>query len=487
LYSPRVPEKCVKHESSKRVSVSEELGLNEEHMMSKTGVYTLEGGSESFVARLWFCENAQQTLDIQYYSVAKDNCGFIFCDYLLKAADRGVKVRLLLDALAKQMSMKDIQTLDSHENIEVRIYNPGVKHHRNAWLRVRKTLHGIRRIDQRMHIKTFTVDGTITITGGRNIADRYFDYDPKYNFRDRDIVLFGKAASTVKSSFEDYWNDTLSIHYEGLRIRKQHRKDYQKRYNRLHHYVCDPKNLSDQMIERILNYPLRVKDLNKSEQLLWLDNVSYVSDKPAKNNDRNERKGGVCHDSLIEILKQTKTSLDLQSPYLITLDDGKKFFKAMVDRGVKLRVITNSLCSTDNENAFSGYQRDRKENLETGMQIYEFKPNAAVRNKLMTAESIASLKRKSVYGFHPKTMIIDDEVSVIGSYNFDPRSADLNTESVVIIRSKEFSKLLFKHVNEEFLPENAWHTTLDYNPDSEAGLRKKWKAASRIIFPKKVL
>jgi phosphatidylserine/phosphatidylglycerophosphate/cardiolipin synthase-like enzyme len=482
-----VPDSCKKTNKADTISVSKKLNLPPTLMQSKTGVYTLEGGSGSFIPRLWLCENATSTIDIQYYSVAKDNCGFIFSEYLLKAADRGVKVRLLLDALAKQMTMKDIQMLDSHENIEVRIYNPGVKHENNPFLRIKKTLSGIRRIDQRMHIKTITVDDQVSITGGRNIADRYCDYDSKYNFRDRDIALFGKAVKSVKTSFEDYWNDTLSIHYEGLRVRKQHRHNYQKRYNKLHRYVCDPKNLSEKMREQIANYPEYLKTLEKAGEFLWVESVSFVADKPAKNNDRQERKGGICHDTLVKLLTQTKTSLDLQSPYLITLDDGKVFFKAMVDRGVKLRVITNSLCSTDNENAFSGYRRDRLKNLETGMQIYEFKPNAAVRNKLMTQESISRLSHKSVYGFHPKTMIMDSKISVVGSYNFDPRSADLNTECVVIVRSEEFTKILFKYVDEEFLPENSWHTTVDFNPDSEAGLRKKMKAASRIIFPKKVL
>ncbi|MBC7695420.1 MAG: phospholipase D family protein [Burkholderiales bacterium] len=466
--------------------IKSQLELSEAQLKTKTGVVTLEEGRNSLISRLWLCENAKKTINVQYYSIAKDNAGFIMCDYLIRAADRGVKVRILLDALARKMAIREIQALDSHENIEVKVYNPIVQKGKRSYIRFIKTVRQINRIDQRMHNKVMVVDDVVAINGGRNIADIYFDYDEHYNFRDRDIMIFGHEVADVKKSFDQYWKDTLCVNYEFV-TRKVKKKSNQKRFNQLHRYACNTKNFSGEMRNKVADFPNQFKSVHHSSEFLWADNVSFVADAPDKNGKREERIGSACSDTLMALLKQAKISIDIESPYLITMDEGKEMLRDAVKRGVKVRILTNSLCSTDNENAFSGYRRDRNETLETGIDIYEFKPNASVREKLMSPEGIAALGRKSVYGFHPKTMVIDHKISVVGSYNFDPRSANLNTECVMIVRSAEFAKVLQKHIDPEFLPENSWQTTKDFNPDSEAGMRKKWKAGSRRIFPKNKL
>ncbi|MES2566651.1 MAG: phospholipase D family protein [Bacteroidota bacterium] len=477
---------CASVDRNKAPDIKTQLNLSDAQLKSKTGVVTIEEGRNSFISRLWLCENAKKTINVMYYSIAKDNAGFIMCDYLIRAADRGVKVRILLDALARQMAIREIQALDSHENIEVKVYNPIVQKGKRSYVRFIKSVRHLNRIDQRMHNKVLEIDNVAAITGGRNIADIYFDYDKHYNFRDRDIMIFGQEVSDVKKSFNQYWKDTLCVNYEFV-TRKVKKKSNQKRFNQLHRYACNTKNFSVDMRNKVEEFPNLFKSIINSKEFLWVDNVSFVADAPDKNIKREERKGSICSDTLMALLKQAKISIDIDSPYLITLDEEKEMLRDAVKRGVKVRILTNSLCSTDNENAFSGYRRDRKETLETGIEIYEFKPNAKVREKLMSPEGIAALDRKSVYGFHPKTMVIDNEISIIGTYNFDPRSADLNTECVMIVRSDDFAKILLKHMEVGFLPENSWHTTKDFNPDSEAGIRKKWKASSRRIFPKSKL
>ena len=479
-------ESCASLDRNKTSDIKTLLDLSESQLKSKTGVVTIEEGRNSLISRLWLCENAKKTINVQYYSIAKDNAGFIMCDYLIHAADRGVKVRILLDALARQMAIREIQALDSHENIEVKVYNPIVQKGKRSYVRFIKSIRQLNRIDQRMHNKVLEVDNVAAITGGRNIADIYFDYGKHYNFRDRDIMIFGQEVGDVKKSFDQYWKDTLCVNYEFV-TRKVKKKSNQKRFTQLHHYTCNTKNFSVEMRNKVADFPNRFKSILNSKEFLWADNVSFVADVPHKNIDREERKGSACSDTLMALLKQAKISIDIDSPYLITMDEEKEMLRDAVKRGVKVRILTNSLCSTDNENAFSGYRRDRNETLETGIEIYEFKPNAKVREKLMSPEGIAALDRKSVYGFHPKTMVIDNKISIIGTYNFDPRSADLNTECVMIVRSGDFAKILLKHMEVGFLPENSWHTTKDFNPDSEAGIRKKWKASSRRIFPKNKL
>lgn len=479
-------EPCIALNSKKTPEIKVQLDLSESHLQAKTGIVTLEGGRNSFISRLWLCENAKKTINVQYYSIAKDNTGFILCDYLIRAADRGVKVRILLDALARQMAVKEIQALDSHENIEVKVYNSIVQKGKKNYIRFIKSVRHLNRIDQRMHNKVMVVDDLVSITGGRNISDMYFDYDKHYNFRDRDIMLIGMEVEDVNKSFNQYWKDTLCVNYEFI-TRKRKKESKKKRFEQLRRYTCNPENFSIEMRNKVAEYSNSFKSIQQSSEFLWTENVSFVADPPDKNIKRDERKGSACSDTLMALLNQAKISIDIESPYLITLDEGKKVLRDAVNRGVKVRILTNSLGSTDNENAFSGYSRDRKKTLETGIEIFEFKPNASVRDELMPAEAINALSRKSVYGFHPKTMVIDNKISVIGSYNLDPRSADLNTECVVIVRSAEFAKKLQKHINVDLLPENSWKTTKDFNPDSKAGIRKKWKAFSRRIFPKNKL
>ncbi|MGZ3900949.1 MAG: phospholipase D-like domain-containing protein, partial [Bacteroidia bacterium] len=213
----------------------------------------------------------------------------------------------------------------------------------------------------------------------------------------------------------------------------------------------------------------------------------FVSDEPGKNENRKNHKGGICSDSLLALIMQAKTSIDIQSSYLILTEEGKKLLKEITGKGVKIRILTNSLASTDNNEAFNGYQRDRKEILKTGIEVYEFKPNAEVRYKLMIPEAQSALSYTPVYGHHAKTMVIDGYITVIGSFNVDPRSVNLNTECVVILRNEEVAKTILKHLNEEILPGNAWHITPDFNPDPEAGRVKQIEALLRRIFPKKIL
>ncbi|MBI2722517.1 MAG: phospholipase D family protein [Bacteroidetes bacterium] len=468
------------------VSLAGLLNPLTDKMKSGTGVYVLEDGVSSLTSRAWLCDAAKKTIDIQYYIFSKDNTGLIASDFLVRAADRGVKIRMLIDDITVKAGSKELFTLDSHENIEIKIYNPGVKIG-TLGARIKKLVKNFNKIHRRMHNKTITVDDQVAITGGRNIADEYYDFDKEYNFRDRDVLLIGKTIPDVKSSFELFWKDDLSVKFEDLVKEKKENKNNKNRFDKLHAYAADTKNLSSSMRQKIRNFPATFKAMQESGELLWVKNVSFVADIPGKNENRPNREGGICTDSIMALITQAKTSIDIQSPYLILTDVTRKLFHALVQRGVKVRILTNSLASTDNHEAFSGYERDRKLLLQTGIEIYEFKPDAKVRYKIMNDEVQSTIDYKAVYGLHAKTLVIDNVISVIGSYNLDPRSANLNTECVAIIRSPEVSKNVLKHLNEEFLPENAWRTTLDYNPDKEASNKKRIKVASRKIIPKDIL
>ncbi|KAA3618295.1 MAG: phospholipase D family protein [Calditrichaeota bacterium] len=470
------------------ITLDEQLAPVVELMKNKTGVYSLEEGDMAMVARAWLSEYAEETIDIQYFIFSMDNVGLIAVDYILRAADRGVKVRLLLDDLLVDATAEDIVEIDSHENISVKIYNPSANIGKNIISKVVNVATNFRGVNQRMHNKTFTVDGKIVITGGRNIADEYFDYDHEYNFRDRDILLIGGVANQVQKSFDEYWNDPLSTPILDLVEVSEMELNAERTFEWLHQYACNPENFWPQVREKITNIPHGFKAIQESGDLQWLDSVYYVSDAPGKNDERIGLKGGgISTDALVDLIENAKSSVTIQSPYLVTTKLGQGLFRKAVKRGVKVRILTNSLSSTDNLEAFNGYQRNRQDLLKSGVRIYEFKPDAAVRYEVMTSALQKKLDFQPIFGLHSKSMVVDGRISVIGTFNLDPRSANLNTECVVIVHSKEFGEKLENVMNVEFMPENSWETTLAFNPDSEAGWWKQFKAWTRRIIPKSIL
>lgn len=469
-------------------SLSKELEPVAELMKSKTGVYVLEDGDGSMIARAWLSEYAEKTIDIQYFIFSTDNVGLIACDYLVRAADRGVKVRLLVDDMMVEADAHSILTMDSHENIEIRIYNPGVNLGKNIVQKLSKFRYDFVNANQRMHNKTFTVDGKIAITGGRNIADEYFDYDHEYNFRDRDVLLLGKVTESIGHSFEAFWNDTLSVPVS--KLVKNPGADFKAkdRFDRLHQYACNPENFWPQVRERIVQLPSAFRSIQASGGLVWTDSVEFVSDIPGKfDHHKAFTGGGLTTSALTELVKQAKHSIDIQSPYLITTAEGEALFRDAVKRGVKIRIMTNSLASTDNLEAFAGYQKCRKKLLQAGIEIYEFRPDAADRYKIMTGALQKKLNYAPVFGLHAKSMVVDGYTTVIGTFNLDPRSANLNTECIAVIRSKAIAEGVLKGMEEEFKPENSWHTTLESNPDIYAGPEKLTNTWKRKIIPKDIL
>lgn len=459
-----------------------------DRMQTQTGVYVLEDGGGAMVARAWLTEYAEKTIDIQYFIFSTDNVGLIACDYLVRAADRGVQVRMIVDDIMVEAESQDILTLDSHPNINIKVYNPGVNLGKSILGKVKKFATDFRSANQRMHNKTFIVDGKVMVTGGRNIADEYFDYDHEYNFRDRDVLLLGKVTQTANTSFAEFWDNALSVPVAEVVEVAPDNITAENRFDKLHEYACNPDNFWPQVRNQIQNLPQAIPSIKTSGKLTWVDNVQFVSDAPGKN-DGNEglSGGGLSTDALINLVKNAQTSLDIQSPYLVTSKLAQNLFRDAVQRGVKIRILTNSLASTDNLEAFSGYQKDRQTLLKAGVKIYEFRPDAAERTKIMTGALQTTLGHKPIFGLHAKTMIVDRKVTVIGTFNLDPRSANLNTECLAIIPSEKVARQVLVGLEEELKPENAWETTLEWNPDGEVPRTKRVKTLARKVLPKNIL
>ena len=479
---------CAQITFGKNPGLSFYLDTLSDLMATQTGVYSLEEGDVSMTYRAWLSESAEKTIDIQYFIFSGDNIGLIAIDYLLRAADRGVKVRMLVDDIMVDADPEDLLALDAHPNLSIKIYNPTANIGKNLPKKLKSLSTDFRGFNQRMHNKTFIVDDKVVITGGRNIADEYFDYDHEYNFRDRDVLLLGKATKNVSNSFSDFWNDGLSIPISKIISVEESLINAASKFEYIHQYACNPYNYWPQVRAKIKLVPLAFQEIQDTGKLVWVDKVSFVSDVPGKNDETNGLSGGgQSTDSLISLINRAKKSINIQTPYLVTTALSQQLFKAAVDKGVEINILTNSLTSTDNLEAFSGYKRERDNLLSIGINIFEFKPDAAIRYQVMTGALQKEMEFKPKFGLHAKSMVIDQTIAVIGTFNLDPRSANLNTECVTIIYDATIAGDLHDTMLEELKPENAWQTTSDFNPDDNASKGKRFQLWMRGIVPKSIL
>ena len=457
-------------------------------MRERTGVYSLEEGDQAMVARAWLTDAAETSIDVQYFIFSADNVGLIAVDHLLRAADRGVRVRLLVDDFMIESDADALLALDAHPHLEIRLYNPTTNIGKNLPAKFISLTTDFRGFNQRMHNKAVIVDERVVITGGRNIADEYFDYDHAYNFRDRDVLLLGGVATQVQQSFEEFWEDPLSVPIGTLVASPVADSAVRRTYAYLHAYACDPANFWPQVRERIRSVPETFAQIVNSGSLIWVDSVEFISDAPGKNDGTSGLGGGgASTDALIALIRGAERSVTIQSPYLVTTALSQDLFKEVIARGVQVRVLTNSLASTDNLEAFSGYQRERARLLAIGVELYEFRPDAAVRREVMSGTLQERLNYTPVFGLHAKSMVIDGSIAVIGTFNLDPRSANLNTECVAVIRDVQVAGALAQAMEVDMRPENAWRTTAEFNPDGETPFGKRVKAWTRRVVPRAVL
>ena len=457
---------------------------------NKTGVYVLDKGEDALIARAWLADYAKQTIEVQYFIWSDDNIGTLASEALLRAADRGVKVRVIVDDLLIKAPDQTLLALALHPNIDIKIYNPqhsvGVPFHK----KLLNIVTDFRGVNQRMHDKTFIVDGAIAITGGRNMATEYFDYNHSYNFRDRDVLLLGKDVALIESSFNRFWKSPLSAKvenlYDGIGIFQKNVQveDTQVKqiYQSLHDYAQSQTNFSAHLRNMISHIPNVFNGISK--QVIWT-NVTVISDLPGKNTTTGLDGGGQSTLALVKLVNEAQKQIIIQSPYLVMSDNAITLFQSAIKRGVKVQINTNSLAATDNIQAFSGYRNQREQLLKMGVSIYEYKPSPLIKKQLIAA-SILAEKRSPKFAIHAKTMVIDSETVFIGTFNFDPRSENLNTEIGVVIHNPDLAKSVENAIKTDMLPDNSWNAATD-NPDQYVSLGKRSKVRFLQMLPLKAL
>lgn len=432
----------------------------------------MEKGEESLLARAWLGDRAEKTIDIQYFIWSVDNIGILASEALVRAADRGVRVRILVDDFGANAPPQNILLMASHPRIDVRIYNPQTKTGITWLKRLWNLLQNFRGVNQRMHDKTFIVDGIVAITGGRNMADEYFDYDQKYNFRDRDILVLGPVVGDMEKNFDSFWGSSLSVPVENILKAPKEKYDFAQ----LHAYANNRANFSEEVRAALANLPQKFSALTK--EIAW-GNVRFVHDRPGKNDGWSQ--GSESTRALAQVLKGAEERVVIQSPYLVLTDNAFALFSDLVKRGVKVSINTNSLPSTDNMFAFSGYSKQRKKILAAGIDVYEYKPYPVVQQKLF--ERYAQVNSSPpVFAIHAKTFVVDGKTLYVGTFNLDPRSAHLNTEVGILMSDPKIAGKVEQEILTDMRPENSWNARLD-NPDQYAPRKKRIKIFLRKLLP----
>ncbi|MDD5058170.1 MAG: phospholipase D family protein [Sideroxydans sp.] len=457
----------------------------------QSGIYVLNSGEEALFARAWLADHAQHSIEVQYFIWSADNIGILAAEALLRAAERGVKVRIIVDDLMIDAPDESLLALARHPNIDIRIYNPKSSVGVPLQKRALNVVGDFRGVNQRMHDKTFIVDGKVAITGGRNMAAEYFDYHHEYNFRDRDALVLGDAVTAMQQSFENFWRSPLCEPveelYDGLGLmQKNVRIDDQqiaKVYRELHEYANAPENFEPQIREAINSVPTAFPRL--AEQIAW-GKVEFISDIPGKNSNRFSLGGkGRTTSALAQLVESARTNIVIQSPYLVLSDDATELFQNAIARGVKIRINTNSLASSDNLQASSGYRNQREKLLKMGLEIYEYKPDPAIRKQLLHSALTGKIK-PPIFALHAKTLVVDTAKVYIGTYNLDPRSENLNTEVGVIIHNENVARAVEAAIATDMQPENSWNAATD-EADQQVSFFKRSKVRFWQMLPIKPL
>jgi cardiolipin synthase C len=425
-----------------------------------SGFHPLDRGTDAFVARVALVRAAERTLDVQYYAFHADSIGAALMNELLIAADRGVRVRLLLDDLHTSGSDDVLAAINSHPNVEVRLFNPFV--HRGArWL---DFLGDFSRVNRRMHNKSITADSLVSVVGGRNIGNEYFAAPTEVEFSDFDVIAFGPVAADVSVEFDEYWNSDVVYPLASLHVGSDAAKPSLPEVRRkLENHL---EKLRDTPYARGLQANDLARSLEQKDLSVFWGQARLISDRPDKVTLPRDDPSTHAMPKLRAVLEQSQRELILVSPYFVPGKAGMDWLQAMSARGIHIIILTNSFAATDVSSVHSAYGPYRKHLLHLGIDLYELKPSN-VHKLDPKSEEHSSKKAKS--SLHAKTYMADSRILFVGSMNLDPRSASLNTEMGFVIDSESLSSEVRAKFMER-LPENAFRVELDTSVDKNGRL-----------------
>jgi len=412
----------------------------------QSGIAVLEGNREAFADRVMLADRAQRTLDIQYYIWSPDTIGLLLTERVFRAAERGVRVRFLIDDLNLKIRDGTMGVLASHPNVEIRLFNP----QRLRSFRRLDLLLNFARLNYRMHNKMMIMDNAAAVIGGRNIADEYFGLHGGHNMRDLDLLATGPVVREASRVFDDFWNSAAAVPVENVAKVSATPAAMRRAAGELRRGFRPKED----------DWPLRVDEAAVGARVASLPRVLVPAQAELLHDDigsfRGKDRGHMLVSRLENELRTAEQSLDVEAAYFVLRRRDVAAGEVMLKRNVKVRVVTNSLASTNQPAAHSGHANRRREFLRTGAGLYEFRPRSEAGLR-----QVADGRDGARTGIHTKAMVIDGRKSFVGSFNLDPRSANINTEVGLLVESGEVSRQVGEFLKEATAPENAWRVTLD--------------------------
>jgi putative cardiolipin synthase len=419
-----------------------------------SGLRLISDSNDALLARIALADRAVSSLDLQYYIFNSDATGGLLAQRLLAAADRGVRVRLLLDDLHVAGDDHVLRILDGHPNIQIRLFNPFMERS-HGWFGMGKQFAGdFSRLNRRMHNKALIADGAMAIVGGRNIGDEYFDANDSVNFRDLDVLAVGPVVPEVSQMFDRYWNSELAYPI-GAFHRKTPSAEQLAQLRKT--MAAHARQFSQTGYAQSL--VARVGDLaheTPGTEWAW-GAATYLADDPEKGNPEADSKDLHIAPEVRAWMDGAQQRLTLISPYFVPGDKGVAYLQRMRERHVTVEILTNSLASTDAGDVYVAYASYRVALLKAGVQLYELKPDA--REGHGGSHFFGSSTGSN--SLHAKAMVVDEQHAFVGSMNLDPRSSHLNTEDGVIVDSPVLAKALLGIFADATKPVRSYQVLLD--------------------------
>lgn len=468
----------------------------------KSAFRLLSVGVDGLLFRAQMIGAATRTIDLEYFIFRQDDTGQLLSDALLRAADRGVRIRLLVDDADRNDGDEQIAALSAHPNIQIRIYNPFAYRGRDELIRDLEFAFDASRLDYRMHNKLMVVDNAIALVGGRNIGDAYFQVDPESQFGDDDVFAAGPIVRKLSDSFDEYWNSALAIPVAALDEARTSSARLAAYRVALEQHRKTMKAAGIEYARRIATGEPLASVLAGRSSLVWA-NARVLYDSPNKKRiEDGEEAGALMHRAVMDAAKGVQHELLIVTPFFVPGLDGVKLLSELHKRGVRVRVLTNSMEATPEPLAQAGYMHYRRALLEHGVELYE------VRARLGSARGSGESKAAAEdghYALHAKLFIFDRKRLYAGSMNFDERSRRINTEMGLIIDSPELARqaaarfdamtspadsyrLALRAGAAGGLPQIVWHTEeqgrpVGYDSEPTDGAWRKFKIDLLTLLP----
>jgi cardiolipin synthase C len=454
--SPKTPSFALERPEDTRLG-RQFVTASERHL-DESGYHIINSGIDGFLTRIQMIDAAERTVDMQYFIFRGDKTGLLIAEALERAADRGVRVRILVDDGDTVAGDQKILALGRHPNIEVRIFNPFDYRGHNAFLRHLDFAIHKGRLDYRMHNKLMVVDNSVALVGGRNIGAQYFQVEPDSQFADDDVFAAGAIAAKLSKTFDSYWNSEFAVPSTSLPLPKERSAEAK---------VSFRDGGTDYRAKIASGRPLQ--DLITDDAALQWAKAAVVCDSPDKKDvEQRKKRGHLMAPEVAHAMQEADSELLMITPYFVPSESEIALLGDLRRRNARVRILSNSLESAPALSAQSGYDKFRIRLLESGAQLYEVR---ALLSSNRGSGQTRAISRYGTYGLHAKLYVMDREHFYIGSMNYDQRSWRINTEVGLLIESRELAEEVAQRFEAMVSPAAAYQVLLDTDSKGRPHLR----------------